>query len=117
MPSAADVLALLGSDDPATPEAPSTDDLTPWRKRIDAIDRLMIALLNERARCALEIGEIKKKLGIPVYAPGREEVVLQNVMDANPGPLPDQAVRRLYERVIDETRSLERSNYQDPDQP
>ena len=85
----------------------------PWRGRIDDIDLLILALLNERARAANEIGSIKKKLGLPVYAPRREEVVLEQIRAANRGPLPDTAVRHLFERIIDETRSLERRISQD----
>ena len=101
-------LLRLDAVPPATPDDPSRDDLIPWRDRIDAIDRLMISLLNERAQCAIAIGAIKRKIGMPVYVPSREEDVLNNVTKTNPGPLSDPAVRRLYERIIDETRSLER---------
>ncbi len=97
----------------AIPENPTEADLQPWRARIDAIDRAMLALMNERVRCAVAIGAIKKQIGMPVYVPGREAEVLRNVVEANEGPLPDAAVRRLFERVIDETRSLERHRYQD----
>ena len=85
--------------------------MDPWRDRIDAIDRLVILLLNERAVCATHIGTIKRHHGLSVYTPAREDEVLRNVMAANPGPLTDQAARRLYERIIDETRSLERHLY------
>lgn len=88
--------------------------MEPWRQRIDEIDRTVLRLLNERAHCANVIGSIKKKLGMPVYVPSREEEVLQNVCASNEGPLPEEAVRRLFERVIDETRSLERRIYQSP---
>ena len=59
------------------------------------------------------IGSIKKSVGLPVYVPSRETAVIENVMTANRGPLPDTAVRRLFERIIDETRSLERHLYQE----
>jgi len=107
-----EVLASLDQECPEVCESCSVKDMDPWRERIDAIDRAIITLLNERAICALEIGRIKKQLGIPVYVPTREEEVLENVMETNPGPLADQATRRLYERIIDETRSLERGTYQ-----
>ncbi|MEM8601568.1 MAG: chorismate mutase [Bacteroidota bacterium] len=90
------------------PEEVDLGALRPWRDRIDAIDTVVIYLLNQRAVCAAAIGDLKRQMGLPVYVPTREEQVLDNVMAANPGPLPDDAVRRLYERVIDETRSLER---------
>jgi chorismate mutase len=92
----------------ATPTDAEPDGLAAWRSRIDAIDRALVALLNARAACAAEIGRIKHAAGLPVYAPRREEDVLGNVVEANGGPLPPQAVRRLFERIIDETRSLER---------
>lgn len=97
---------------PTVPETPSEADLQPWRARIDAIDRAILHLMNERVRCANTIGSIKQRIGLPVYQPGREAEVLQNVVSANTGPLPDAAVRRLFERVIDETRSLERQQFQ-----
>lgn len=79
-----------------------------WRRRIDEIDRRLVELLNERSRCAIEIGHMKRSLGLPVYQPEREQEILANVERLNPGPLADTAVRRLFERVIDEARSLER---------
>ena len=101
---------------PPVPDEPTKADIKPWRDRIDEIDRVIVQLMNERSRCANVIGHIKKKLTIPVYAPRREEEVIQNVITTNEGPLPDAAVRRLFERIIDETRSLERQKYQnDPD--
>ena len=93
---------------PETPVHPTKDDLIPWRERIDEIDRAIMRLLNERATCAIAIGTIKRYIGMPIYVPSREEDVLNNVTKSNPGPLADQAVRHLYERIIDETRSLER---------
>ena len=93
---------------PETADPPTEADLGPWRERIDAIDEAVILLLNERARYAAQIGRLKRAIGLPVYVPSREEEVLQNVMRANPGPLPAPSVRRLFERIIDETRALER---------
>ncbi len=80
-----------------------------WRRRIDAIDRKLVELLNERAGCAMAIGELKRVLGTPVYQPEREQEILANVERMNGGPLEDTAIRRLFERVIDEARSLERA--------
>lgn len=104
---AALIRSLPGAD-PAIPDEPGEVDVGAWRRRIDAIDRVVLALLNERARCANVIGHIKKRLGLPVYVPEREADVLANVRSGNPGPLSDTAVQHLFERIIDETRSLER---------
>jgi chorismate mutase len=88
-----------------------------WRSRIDAIDRKLVELLNERAQCAIEIGHLKRSQGVPVYQPDREREILANVESANSGPLEDTAVRRLFERVIDEARSLERVARRDEAKP
>ena|SRR5215207_949775 len=79
-----------------------------WRIRIDEIDLQLVALFNERAQCAIEIGHIKRRLGLEVYSPTREAQVIANVTGTNHGPLDHEAVRRLFERVIDESRRIER---------
>ncbi|HWQ32782.1 MAG TPA: chorismate mutase [Blastocatellia bacterium] len=79
-----------------------------WRIRIDEIDRVLVRLFNERSQCAIEIGHIKRRLGLDVYSPQREAQVIANVTEANTGPLDDEAIRRLFERVIDESRRIER---------
>ena len=89
-------------------------DLDGWRKQIDEIDRQLLKLLNARSRCAVEIGHLKKRLNLPAWQPEREAEVLRNVVDANSGPLDDGAIRRLFERIIDEARSLERHAMDNP---
>lgn len=79
-----------------------------WRIRIDEIDEQLVALFNERARCAIEIGHIKRRLGLEVYSPKREAEVIAHVTQANSGPLDGEAMQRLFERVIDESRRIER---------
>jgi chorismate mutase len=79
-----------------------------WRKEIDSIDEQLVRLLNERSKCAIELGRIKRELGLPVYSPGRESEVISHVRGINPGPLDSDAIRRLFERIIDESRSIER---------
>jgi chorismate mutase len=81
------------------------DDL---RRRIDEIDEQLVRLLSARAECALEVGREKKSAGLDIYQPTREADVLNHVQAVNPGPLDDGAIRRLFERVIDEARRLER---------
>ena len=85
------------------------DDL---RRRIDELDERLVALLNERAACALEIGKLKRSLGVEVYQPDREAEVLRHVRDCSDqtaGPLGAAAVARLFERIIDEARRIERA--------
>jgi chorismate mutase len=78
------------------------------RGRIDQIDDQLMKLLNSRSACAVEIGRIKRQIGMPVYQPEREKWILDRVEKNNPGPLDRGAVRRVFERVIDESRRLER---------
>lgn len=83
-------------------------DLDDLRRRIDLLDESLVKLLNARAACALEIGRLKREMGIPIYQPAREAEVLKNVEQANIGPLDQPAMKRLFERIIDEARHLER---------
>jgi chorismate mutase len=79
-----------------------------WRRRIDEIDEQLVKLLNERSQCAMEIGHIKQAANLPLYQPEREKQVLKNAAGYNRGPLPDTAIMRLFERILDEARSVER---------
>lgn len=81
------------------------------RQEIDAYDRQIVDLLNKRAQCADRIGVIKRRIGLPVYVPSREEQVIAHVQSFNPGPLSADAISRLYERIIDESRRLEQDNF------
>jgi chorismate mutase len=82
------------------------DDL---RNDIDRVDEVLVRLLNERARCVCEIGRLKKETSMEVYQPDREKQVLQHVRAiASEGPLGPDAIARLFERIIDEARRLER---------
>ena len=86
----------------------SLDDLTACRIRIDELDLKILALLNERTKIVEEIGRIKQELGLPIYEPKREDDVFANVTANNHGPLPGDAVKRLFERIIDEMRTLQK---------
>jgi chorismate mutase len=82
--------------------------LEDWRRKIDEIDRRLVELLNERSKCVLEIGKLKKVDGAPLYQPDRERDVLEAAERANHGPLSEGAIRRLFERILDEARTVER---------
>ena len=83
----------------------SIDD---WREKIDEIDQKLVELLNERSRCAIEIGRLKRALNMRVYDPQREREVFRRVREENNGPLDNESLQRLFERVIDECRRIER---------
>ena len=84
------------------------EDLARCRERIDAIDLQLVELLNERTAIAEEIGRIKQALALPIYEPRREEQVFSNVTSHNEGPLPGEAIRRVFERIIDEMRTVQK---------
>lgn len=81
-----------------------------WRKKIDQLDLRLVELLNERSKCAVEIGKIKEKLKLEIYDPAREQEVIRNVQRATRGPLTQEAMKRLFERIIDESRRAEREH-------
>ncbi|MDO3379871.1 chorismate mutase [Geoalkalibacter halelectricus] len=83
-------------------------DISDIRKHIDALDDELLKIFNQRAQLALDIGHHKKRLGLAVYDPERERKIFERMKAANPGPLDDGAIVRLFERVIDESRRLER---------
>jgi chorismate mutase len=83
-------------------------ELTRLRDAIDRVDEVIVRLLNQRVKYAIEIGEMKGNLGLPIYAPEREREVLQHVERVSEGPLDPVTVRRLFERIIDESRRVER---------
>jgi chorismate mutase len=89
-------------------EERTVTDLDELRRRIDDLDEQLVRLFSTRAACALEIGRVKKIMGLEIYQPAREAEVLAHVQQINRGPLDDGAIRRLFERVIDEARRLER---------
>ena len=82
--------------------------LAECRGRINALDRRILDLLNERTRIVEDIGRIKREFKMPIYEPQREEEVLSNVADHNSGPMAPEAARRIFERIIDEMRTLQR---------
>ncbi len=79
-----------------------------WRKKIDEVDEQLLQLLNLRARYTLEIGKIKKAKNLPIYDPERERQIFERLETLNQGPLSNKAVVRLFERIIDESRHLEK---------
>ena len=88
-------------------------EIDDWRKKIDELNGKLLALLNQRAQCALEIGKIKQATGQPVYAPDRETAVLNHLREVNAGPLSNDAVQRIFRQIIDESRRLEQEHGED----
>jgi len=83
-------------------------DISDWRKKIDEIDRKLVELISQRAEAAHEIGKLKSKAGMPIYEPDRERSVFDNAKKLNRGPLSDRDLLRVYERIIDVMRQIQR---------
>lgn len=88
-----------------------------WRRKIDELDRKLVELLSERARAAVEIGKLKRNTSMPIYEPDRERVVFDNVQAVNPGPLPGRDLVRIYERIIDVMRNIQKEEIVTSPQP
>ncbi|MGD0438266.1 MAG: chorismate mutase [Bryobacteraceae bacterium] len=84
------------------------EKLAECRRKIDILDLELLALLNERTRIVEEIGRIKHDLSLPIYEPKREDQVFANVTGGNRGPLSAEAVKRVFERIIDEMRNIQK---------
>jgi chorismate mutase-like protein len=86
----------------------SRDDLARCRERIDDIDVQLVDLLNQRTTIVEEIGRIKQHLTLGIYEPKREEQVFENIRNNNHGPLPSDSLQRIFERIIDEMRTVQK---------
>jgi chorismate mutase-like protein len=83
------------------------DNIDDLRERIDSIDDELLRLFNERAKLVLEIGRMKKNQGLPIHIPSREEQIIVRAQQENPGPLPPASIARLYQQLLQESRTLE----------
>ncbi|GMV85935.1 MAG: hypothetical protein AMXMBFR80_17900 [Dehalococcoidia bacterium] len=80
-----------------------------WRGEIDRADEELLDLFNRRARYAIEIGLLKRRAGLPIEVPEREAAIIARMIELNGGPLDGEAIQRLFEAVIDESRIAERA--------
>ena len=82
-------------------------DLDELRRGIDAVDQQILKLLHERVRLVMAVGEYKRERGIPVYDPNRERALLDRLCKAAEPPLDADTIRRIFERLVDESRRIE----------
>jgi chorismate mutase / prephenate dehydratase len=87
-------------------------DMTDWRSKIDAIDAVLLQLLNLRTEMALEIAKLKNGEGMALRVPGREQEILARMKMLNHGPLSIDSVNRIYQMILDEsTRAQEQHGF------
>jgi chorismate mutase len=91
------------------------DALARCRERIDEVDRRLVELLNERTSIAEEIGRVKKGAALPIYEPKRETQVFDNITSHNGGPLTEDGLKRIFERIIDEMRRVQKDRMESGD--
>lgn len=91
---------------PISEETP--EKLQTLRRKIDALDEKLVTLLNERSVCSVQIGKLKQEIGLAIHDPERERQIVQRIGRASKGPLSAVALARLFERILDESRRLER---------
>jgi chorismate mutase len=83
-------------------------DIADWRKKIDELDGRLVELLSQRAHAAIEIGRLKRHTNLPIYEPDRERIVFENVSKLNAGPLPERDLVRIFERIMDVMRNIQK---------
>ena len=89
-------------------------DIEDWREKIDEVDTQILELINKRSEFSIKIGEIKIDKRMPIHSPEREKTIMKRMQKANPGPLSDDGVLRIFERIIDESRKSEKDIAKDP---
>ncbi len=94
----------------------SKKNITKLRKEIDKIDLQLLYLFNQRAELVLDMAKAKIKIGKKLFDPKRERDIYVQITDKNPGPLTPDAIVRLFERLIDESRRLERTEVYDKEE-
>lgn len=80
--------------------------LNDHRRRIDEVDRELVRLLNRRAQMSVQIGQLKKEIGLPIRDEEREDNILRHVQRANPGPLDGPALAVIFQTILEESRRV-----------
>ena len=92
----------------ANTRAGTQEQLAAYREQIDSLDQRIVELFQQRARVVEEVGNIKREAHLPVTVPGREQQVIEKAEElAKGGPLPAEAVGRIYQKLVEEMRNWE----------
>jgi chorismate mutase/prephenate dehydratase len=93
---------------PSPAKADTKEQLDAYRQKIDQLDRRIVDLLQERARVVAQVGDVKRAANLPVTVPSREQQVIEKAQNlAKEGPLPAEAVGRIYQKLVEEMRNWE----------
>ena len=78
------------------------------RAQIDEIDADLLALINHRAQCVVEIGEIKRREHVAVLVQERERQLFARLVERNEGPLSEAMLRHIFQEIVNTLKSLQR---------
>jgi chorismate mutase-like protein len=102
--SALAAMALFAADT----NAGTQEQLTAYRQQIDSLDQRIVELIQQRARAVEEVGNIKRAAHLPVAVPNREQQVIKKAQElAKGGPLPEETVGRIFQKLVEEMRNWE----------
>ena len=88
--------------------AGTKEQLAAYRDQIDSLDQRIVELIQERARVVEKVGDTKREAHLPVTVPSREQQVIEKAQElAKAGPLPPEAVGRIYQKLVEEMRNWE----------
>ncbi|WP_367068293.1 prephenate dehydratase [Oryzisolibacter sp. LB2S] len=85
----------------------ASPELAQLRMQIDSLDHQLLALVNQRARVAEQVGELKKREGTPFFRPDRVAQVIEKIQSANPGPLKNAHVAAIWREIMSACLALE----------
>lgn len=85
----------------------TTPNLSDLRLQIDKLDKELLALLNQRAHVAEQVGEVKKLEGTPFFRPDRVAAVIEKIQQANTGPLKNDHVAAIWNEIMSACLALE----------
>jgi chorismate mutase len=89
-------------------------ELDALRRAIDDVERRLLALIAERVNIVLKVGDYKRQRSLSIYDPERERIMIEQLIKLAPQPLNPEIVRRVFERVIDESRRIEQHHSEYP---
>jgi len=95
------------STPPSTNDGSENASLDDLRAQIDDADRQLVELLNKRASIVAQVGAVKQRDGVPIYAPHREAAVLKKAIELNRGPLPDRTIEGIYRELMSGSFAIE----------
>jgi chorismate mutase len=77
------------------------------RDLLDEVDKEIVQSLNERTRLIQELATVKGEAGAQLYDPQREEEILQQIAEENPGPIYDSTMREIFELIMHHIRDID----------